>query len=47
MFVLYWTAAVDLQGTIHFSEDVYHRDGAILSALNAGRYGGTGVEHQR
>jgi len=41
VFVLYWTAAVDLQGTVHFSEDVYHRDAAILSALNAERFGGT------
>jgi len=47
VFVLYWTAAVDLQGRIHFSEDVYHRDPAILSALNARRYGGTGVESER
>jgi murein L,D-transpeptidase YcbB/YkuD len=47
VFVLYWTAAVDVQGTIHFSDDVYHRDGDILSALNAKRYGGTGVEAER
>jgi murein L,D-transpeptidase YcbB/YkuD len=47
VFVLYWTAAVDLQGTIHFSEDVYRRDAGILSALNAGRYGGTGVGLER
>jgi len=47
VFVLYWTAAVDLRGTIHFSEDVYHRDADILSALGTRRYGGTGVEPER
>lgn len=37
VFVLYWTAASDTQGTLHFHEDVYHRDAAILAALDAGQ----------
>jgi murein L,D-transpeptidase YcbB/YkuD len=35
VFVLYWTAAVDTRGELHFHRDVYHRDAAVLTALDA------------
>jgi murein L,D-transpeptidase YcbB/YkuD len=35
VLMLYWTAAADAQGTIHFFADVYGRDAALLRALNA------------
>jgi murein L,D-transpeptidase YcbB/YkuD len=35
VLVLYWTAASDLHGEVHFYRDVYGRDGAVLSALDA------------
>jgi murein L,D-transpeptidase YcbB/YkuD len=41
VFVLYWTAAVDLHGELHFYRDVYDRDAAILGVLDSGRAAGT------
>jgi murein L,D-transpeptidase YcbB/YkuD len=35
VFVLYWTAAVDADGALHFHRDVYDRDAAVLRALDA------------
>jgi murein L,D-transpeptidase YcbB/YkuD len=35
VLLLYWTAEVGADGQIHFYEDVYERDQAILDALNA------------
>ena len=35
VLLLYWTAEVGADGQIHFYEDVYQRDQAILDALNA------------
>ena len=35
VLLLYWTAEVGTDGQIHFYEDVYERDQAILDALNA------------
>ena len=34
VYVLYWTASVDLHGELHFYRDVYLRDGTILAALD-------------
>lgn len=34
VYVLYWTASVDLHGELHFYRDVYRRDAAILAALD-------------
>ena len=34
VYVLYWTAAVDLHGELHFYRDVYRRDAAILEGLD-------------
>ena len=33
VLVLYWTAATDLHGELHFYRDVYRRDAAVLRAL--------------
>lgn len=35
VLILYWTAATDLHGELHFYRDVYGRDPALLAALNA------------
>jgi L,D-transpeptidase YcbB len=34
VLVLYWTAAADLHGALHFHDDVYSRDAALLRALD-------------
>ncbi|MGB5261537.1 MAG: L,D-transpeptidase family protein [Gammaproteobacteria bacterium] len=34
IIMLYWTVAVDDNGTVRFSRDIYKRDGAIISGLN-------------
>jgi murein L,D-transpeptidase YcbB/YkuD len=47
VFVLYWTAATDADGTLHFHEDVYHRDAAILAVLDAGHSQGTVPDRER
>jgi L,D-transpeptidase YcbB len=31
--VLYWTAWAGASGTVHFRDDVYHRDGVLLEAM--------------
>ena len=41
VFVLYWTAAVDVVGELHFHRDVYGRDPAVLAALDADPTRGT------
>jgi murein L,D-transpeptidase YcbB/YkuD len=33
VLILYWTAFVDLDGTVHFQDDLYGRDAALLAAL--------------
>ncbi len=35
MLLLYWTAAADLHGELHFYRDIYGRDAAVLHALDA------------
>jgi L,D-transpeptidase YcbB len=35
VFVLYWTAAADPEGVIHFHRDVYSRDPLVLAGLDA------------
>jgi L,D-transpeptidase YcbB len=35
VFVLYWTAATDLRGVVHFHRDVYGRDALVLAELDA------------
>jgi murein L,D-transpeptidase YcbB/YkuD len=35
VLLLYWTAEVDDNGIVHFYEDVYERDQAVLKALDA------------
>lgn len=48
VFVLYWTASVDLHGELHFYRDVYDRDAAILEALDANEaHDGTPSEGSR
>jgi murein L,D-transpeptidase YcbB/YkuD len=34
VLILYWTAAVDADGELHFYRDVYRRDAALLAALD-------------
>lgn len=34
VLVLYWTAATDLHGEVHFYRDIYDRDPALLDALD-------------
>ncbi len=41
VFVLYWTAATDPRGAVHFHSDVYGRDAGVLAKLDARRGGGT------
>jgi murein L,D-transpeptidase YcbB/YkuD len=36
VYILYWTAWVEDNGVLHFSEDIYKRDPPILNALEAG-----------
>ena len=35
VLLLYWTAEVDDDGVVHFYEDIYERDQAVLNALDA------------
>lgn len=37
VLVLYWTAATDLHGEVHFYRDIYQRDAALLDVLDRGR----------
>ena len=32
--ILYWTAWVEMDGTVHFRDDIYHRDMLVEQALN-------------
>ena len=32
--ILYWTAWVEMDGTVHFRDDIYHRDILVAQALN-------------
>lgn len=34
IYILYWTAGVDMDKNIFFERDVYHRDASVLKALN-------------
>ena len=34
VMLLYWTAEVDADGTVRFSQDVYERDAAVIDGLN-------------
>jgi len=43
VFVLYWTAAADPNGTVRFLQDVYGRDAAVLASLDSGPESGTPV----
>jgi murein L,D-transpeptidase YcbB/YkuD len=36
VFLLYWTAFVNYDGTVHFREDIYERDKPILKDLDSG-----------
>jgi L,D-transpeptidase YcbB len=47
VFVLYWTAAVDPDGVVHFHRDVYGRDASVLAALDAGPAEGTQASRPR
>ena len=33
VLILYWTGAVDQDGTVHFKKDPYKRDKGVLEAL--------------
>jgi murein L,D-transpeptidase YcbB/YkuD len=33
--LVYWTATVDDSGAVHFANDIYGRDAALLTALDA------------
>ena len=41
VYVLYWTAAVDRSGALHFHRDVYGRDAGVLAALDGAPGEGT------
>jgi murein L,D-transpeptidase YcbB/YkuD len=47
VFVLYWTASVDLHGDLHFYGDAYDRDAGVLAELDAGAAVGTRAGEKR
>jgi murein L,D-transpeptidase YcbB/YkuD len=47
VFVLYWTASVDLHGDLHIYRDAYDRDAAVLAELDAGAAVGTRAGEKR
>ena len=34
IYILYWTAGVDVDNNLYFERDVYQRDEAVLKALD-------------
>ena len=34
IYLMYWTAAIDENGLVYFTQDIYDRDEAIIKALN-------------